>query len=55
VPDATAVDGRYRTVVGDMGAVESVREAAESRDGEVIDIRTEEPSLEEVFLSIAGR
>jgi ABC-2 type transport system ATP-binding protein len=54
VPDSTAVDGRYRSVVEDMDGVEAVREAAAERDGEVLDIRTREPSLEEVFLSMTA-
>ncbi|QCJ48020.1 ABC transporter ATP-binding protein [Haloprofundus sp. MHR1] len=50
-PDGAA---RYRRVVDDMVAVEAVRSEAESRGGEVVDIRTEEPSLEALFLDIAG-
>ncbi|WP_418285228.1 ABC transporter ATP-binding protein [Halorubrum sp. DTA46] len=57
--DASAVTeevgDRYRTVVPDMAAVEAVREAAEEGGGEVVDIRTHEPSLEDVFLDIVGR
>jgi ABC-2 type transport system ATP-binding protein len=45
---------RYRTVVGDMDAVDAVREAAQAADGEVDDIRTREPSLEDIFLDLAG-
>ena len=44
----------YRRVVDSMEAVESVRAAARERGGEVTDIRTREPSLEAVFLDIAG-
>jgi ABC-2 type transport system ATP-binding protein len=55
VEGATRVDGRYRRVVTDMSAVESVREAAAEAGGEVVDIRTVEPSLEDVFLDIADR
>jgi ABC-2 type transport system ATP-binding protein len=44
---------RYVTVVADMDAVESVREAAREAGGDVVDIRTREPSLEDVFLSLA--
>lgn len=51
----TTDDGRYRRVVPDMDAVESVREEAEAADGEVVDIRTHEPSLEDIFLDLAGR
>ncbi len=54
--DGASGDGSetYRRVVDSMAAVESVREAAREAGGEVTDIRTREPSLEEVFLDIAG-
>ncbi len=48
-------DGRYRTVVESMDAVEGVRGQLEATGGTVADIRTEEPSLEEIFLDLAGR
>ncbi|WP_224336784.1 ABC transporter ATP-binding protein [Haloprofundus halobius] len=51
---ADAMRTRYRRVVGDMAAVEAVRAEAESNGGEIADIRTEEPSLEALFLDIAG-
>ncbi len=58
VPDSTPEEGagndRHVSVVDDMAAVEAVREAAADRGGEVADIRTEEPSLEEIFLDLAG-
>jgi ABC-2 type transport system ATP-binding protein len=38
-----------------MDAVESVRARAEQAGGTVEDIRTREPSLEDVFLDLAGR
>jgi ABC-2 type transport system ATP-binding protein len=44
----------HRSTVESMAAVESVRAAAQRTGGEVADIRTEEPSLEEIFLDIAG-
>lgn len=47
-------DGRYKRVVPDMGAVERVREAAHRRGGEVIDIRTVEASLEDIFLDLTA-
>ncbi len=47
-------DGRHRTVVESMDAVEALREAAEAGGGELLDVRTHEPSLEEIFLSVAG-
>ncbi len=53
VPDSVRENGRYRRVVEDMGAVEATREAAREAGGEVVDIRTEESSLEEVFLNVA--
>ncbi|MFT4921951.1 MAG: ABC-2 type transport system ATP-binding protein [Haloarculaceae archaeon] len=53
VPDSVRENGRYRTVVESMDAVESTREAAQDAGGSVVDIRTEESSLEEVFLNVA--
>ena len=49
------IGDRFRTVVPDMDAVDAVREAVTSIGGEVVDIRTREPSLEDVFLDIVGR
>jgi ABC-2 type transport system ATP-binding protein len=51
--DSVRENGNYRTVVENMDAVESIRTRAESAGGEVVDIRTEESSLEEVFLNVA--
>jgi ABC-2 type transport system ATP-binding protein len=48
-------DGRHRTVVDDMAAVEALREEAQAAGGSVVDIRTREPSLEDLFLDIAGQ
>ncbi|PSP82974.1 ABC transporter ATP-binding protein [Halobacteriales archaeon QS_1_68_17] len=48
-------NGRYRRVVDTMEAVERTREAAEAAGGSVVDIRTEESNLEEVFLNLAER
>ncbi|WP_135822457.1 ABC transporter ATP-binding protein [Halostella litorea] len=45
---------RHRSVVADMDAVEAVRADAQAAGGEVVDIRTDEPSLEEIFLDVAG-
>ena len=50
---STPERGVYRQTVGSMAAVERVREAAEAAGGSVTDIRTEESSLEEVFLNVA--
>jgi ABC-2 type transport system ATP-binding protein len=44
---------RYETVVSDMAAVEALRERARTAGGRVVDIRTVEPSFEEIFLDIA--
>ena len=52
---AEEVGDRFRTTVPTMDAVEAVREAAAEAGGEVVDIRTREPSLEDVFLDIVGR
>ncbi len=51
--DSIRENGRYRAVVESMDAVDSLRSAATEAGGEVIDIRTEESSLEEVFLNVA--
>jgi len=53
VPESVRENGRYHRVVESMAGVDEVREAAKSADGEVLDIRTEESSLEEVFLNVA--
>ncbi|MFC7250563.1 ATP-binding cassette domain-containing protein [Halomicroarcula sp. GCM10025324] len=53
VPDAVRVNGNYERVVESMDAVEETREQAQAAGGEVVDIRTEESSLEEVFLNVA--
>ncbi len=51
----TTTDGQQCAVVGSMDAVESLQRAAEAAGGSVIDIRTDEPSLEELFLDLTGR
>jgi len=53
VPGSVRENGRHRRVVEDMATVEATREAAREAGGEVVDIRTEESSLEEVFLNVA--
>jgi ABC-2 type transport system ATP-binding protein len=47
-------DRGHRVVVADMDAVDRVRERATAAGGAVRDIRTVEPSLERVFLDLAG-
>jgi ABC-2 type transport system ATP-binding protein len=51
--DSVRENGRYRSTVTSMDAVEATREAAEGAGGSVVDIRTHESSLEEVFLNVA--
>ena len=46
---------RFRVVCADMDGVESVRERAADAGGSVLDIRTRESSLEDVFLELAAR
>jgi ABC-2 type transport system ATP-binding protein len=53
VPDSVRENGRYRREVASMAAVEETRTAATEAGGEVVDIRTDESSLEEVFLNVA--
>ncbi len=53
VNGAEAVGDRYRCVVDDMAAVESLRDSIDSAGGELLDVRTHEPSLEDVFLAVA--
>ncbi|WP_225334086.1 ABC transporter ATP-binding protein [Halomicrobium urmianum] len=53
VPEAVSENGTWRRVVESMDGVEATREAAAGNGGEVVDIRTEESSLEEVFLNVA--
>jgi ABC-2 type transport system ATP-binding protein len=53
VPQSVKDNGRYRRVVETMDAVEETRTAAQEAGGSVVDIRTEESSLEEVFLDLA--
>jgi ABC-2 type transport system ATP-binding protein len=53
VEGATEKNGRYRVTVDGMEEVERVREMAREKGGEVADIRTHEPSLEDIFLDVA--
>ncbi|MFB6071459.1 MAG: ATP-binding cassette domain-containing protein [Halobacterium sp.] len=54
VEGAAEAGDRYVTTVDSMDDVEAVREAAGEAGGEVVDIRTEESTLEDVFLDVAG-
>ncbi|MFW6435362.1 MAG: ABC transporter ATP-binding protein [Halovenus sp.] len=53
LPESVRENGRYRSVVESMDAVDETREQAQAAGGEVVDIRTEQSSLEEVFLNVA--
>ncbi|QLH78862.1 ABC transporter ATP-binding protein [Halosimplex rubrum] len=53
VPESARENGYHRRTVESMDAVDETREAAQAAGGEVVDIRTEESSLEEVFLNVA--
>ncbi|MGQ3414209.1 ABC transporter ATP-binding protein [Natrinema sp. LN54] len=52
--EVTRENGQVRHVVGDMAAVDAVRDAVEAAGGRVTDIQTETPSLEEIFLEVAS-
>ncbi|KAB1188512.1 MULTISPECIES: ABC transporter ATP-binding protein [Haloferax] len=52
-PATTPEGDRFVAEVADMAAVETLREAAESAGGRVSDIRTDEASLEDIFLRLA--
>ncbi|EMA03644.1 ABC transporter ATP-binding protein [Haloferax denitrificans] len=55
LPADDGADGeeRHVAVVDEMAAVESLRERAEAAGGRVADIRTDEASLEDIFLRLA--
>ncbi|WP_158057361.1 ABC transporter ATP-binding protein [Halorussus halophilus] len=46
-------DDHYRRTVQSMDGVEETRELATAAGGEVVDIQTETPSLEDIFLELA--
>ncbi|MFC7129532.1 ABC transporter ATP-binding protein [Haloferax chudinovii] len=51
--DEVGGEERHVAVVDEMSAVESLRERAEAAGGRVADIRTDEASLEDIFLRLA--
>src|SRR6056297_2792936 len=54
VSDAVKENGHFRRTVESMAAVEETRELAEEAGGEVADIETHTPSLEDIFLDLAA-
>ena len=53
VPGSVQENGRHKRSVESMDEVDATRDAAQAAGGSVVDIRTEESSLEEVFLDLA--
>jgi ABC-2 type transport system ATP-binding protein len=47
-------DGRHVAAVDSMGEVDALRDAASDAGGAVVDIRTDESTLEDVFLDVTG-
>jgi len=54
VDDSAPAGDRHVTTVDSMDDVEALREAAADAGGEVVDIRTDESTLEDVFLDVTG-
>jgi ABC-2 type transport system ATP-binding protein len=54
LPETEPAGDRHAVTVGEMSAVDRLRERAREAGGDVVDIRTREPSLEEIFLDVAG-
>lgn len=54
VPGSTPLGDKHVVEVNDMEGVDQTREAAGNAGGRVTDIRSDEPTLEEIFLSVTG-
>jgi len=52
--DVSHENGQVCHVVGDMRAVDAIRETVEAAGGRVTDIQTKTPSLEDIFLEVAS-
>ncbi len=52
--EISAQNGHVKHVLDDVSGIDAVRESVERRGGQVTDIRTRTPSLEEIFLDVAG-
>ncbi|GGL30377.1 ABC transporter ATP-binding protein [Halarchaeum grantii] len=46
--------GRHRTTVESMAGMDALRERARAAGGDVVDVRTRESTLEDVFLAVTG-
>ncbi|MEZ3114449.1 ATP-binding cassette domain-containing protein [Halobaculum sp. MBLA0147] len=55
LPETEPTDDGHVAVVDTMAEVEAIREAAADAGGTVVDIRTDESTLEEIFLDVAGQ
>jgi len=54
LPDATADGDRYRIDLEDVDRIAAVRRRVAEAGGTVLDVRSSEPSLEDVFVSVTG-
>jgi ABC-2 type transport system ATP-binding protein len=54
LPESEQEGDRHVVAVDDLDAVDAVRERVQDAGGQVTDIRSHEPSLEDVFLEITG-
>jgi ABC-2 type transport system ATP-binding protein len=54
LPESDSEGDRYVVEVPNLEATDAVRERVREAGGEVTDIRSREPSLEDVFLDITG-
>lgn len=54
-PETEPTGDHHVAELPDMAAVDALRERVEADGGRVLDIRTEEASLEEIFLDVAGQ
>ncbi|WP_435115914.1 ABC transporter ATP-binding protein [Halolamina sp. C58] len=54
LPESEPAGDRYLVEVESLDAADAVRERVREAGGEVIDVRTDEPSLEDVFLELTG-
>lgn len=53
VPGSETVNGQHLTKVDDVESIGNIRESAQKRGGDILDIQSTEPNLEQMFLGIA--